>query len=144
MISYSAFSKLNASLLVPLHSHSPFHSHTDPFHSHASLTHPLTLTLTLAPLSLSHLSALMSLSTLKHPFHSHLVLSSMVFLLCDFFMWVCGFCSKIMIDLIVSCVTLFGSQENARKIFYFVLRLSCLRKFNMRKLRDLRNEETLH
>ena len=52
-----------------------------------------------------------------------------------------------MIDLIVdctilelvSCVTLFGSQENVRKIFHFVLRLSCLRKFNMRKLRGLRN-----
>ena len=52
-----------------------------------------------------------------------------------------------MIDLIVdctilelvSCVILFGSQENARKIFHFVLRLSCLRKFNMRKLRGLRN-----
>ena len=52
-----------------------------------------------------------------------------------------------MIDLIVgctilelvSCVTLFGSQENARKIFHFVLRLSCLKKFNMRKLKGLRN-----
>ena len=43
-----------------------------------------------------------------------------------------------MIDLIVLCVTLFGSQENVRKIFYFVLRLLCLRKFNMRKLRGMR------
>ena len=41
----------------------------------------------------------------------------MILFLCDFFMWVCGFCSKVMIDLIVSCVTLFGSQENARKIY---------------------------
>ena len=52
-----------------------------------------------------------------------------------------------MIDLVVDstilelvlCVTLFGSPENAGKFFHFVLRLSCLRKFNMRKLRGLRN-----
>ena len=52
-----------------------------------------------------------------------------------------------MIDLIVdctilelvSCVTLFGSKENARKNFHFVLRFSCLRKFNIRKLGGLRN-----
>ena len=83
-------------------------------------------------------------SSPKSTFEVHFQL---LFLLCDLFMWVCSFCSKIMIDLIVgctilelvSCVTLFGSKENARKNFHFVLRLSCLRKFNIRKLGGLRN-----
>ena len=136
---------------MPLHSHSPSHSHINqsrlsrlyhspththtltqtPCHAHASLTfmplHPHIDTLSRSRLSHSH-------AYLTHPLHSHSVLSGMIFLLCDFFMWVCCFCSKMMIDLIVdctilelvSCVTLFGSQENARKIFHFVLRLQSL------------------
>ena len=67
------------------------------------------LSLTLSTVSQSPLSSIVSTR--------QSVLSGMIFLLYDFFMWVCGFCSKVMIDLIVSCVTLFGSQENARKIY---------------------------
>ena len=93
-------------------------------HSHGYLTHPL------------HYQ---SVSTLKHRFHLSVSSLKYDFLIMWFFS--CGFVvfgPKFWLEL-VSCVTLFGSQENARKIFYFVLRLSCLRKFNMRKLRGLRN-----
>ena len=99
-LSRSRFSTLSQSRLVTLTQ--------TPSHPHASLI--LTaISLTLSTISQSPLSSTVSIC--------QSVLSCMIFLLCDFFMWVCGFCSKVMIDLIVSCVTLFGFQENARKIY---------------------------
>ena len=84
----------------------------------ASVTHPLILTLTplshlLHPhtdtLSRSRLSH--SHASLTHPLHSHSVLSSMIFLLCDFFMWVCGFWSKTLIRTCFVCYSIWFPRK---------------------------------
>ena len=63
-------------------------------------------------------------STLKPPLHPQSVLSGMIFLLCDFFMWVCGFVPKLwLIWLFRVLLCLVPKKMQEKFIWNFVLRL---------------------